>query len=79
MALESYYQDMSRYRDHECLKARTLHIEGVIPQDRTGDGVKRHLNNILRQKTYGNQQPGEATSVLIIPDFTKQLEIEANI
>lgn len=55
VALESYYQDMSKYKDHECLKARTLHIEGVIPADRTGDGVKRHLNNILRQKSYGTQ------------------------
>jgi hypothetical protein len=31
VALESYYQDMSKYKDHECLKARTLHIKGVLP------------------------------------------------
>lgn len=39
VALESFYQDMSRYKDHECLKARTMHIKGVLPHDRTGDGV----------------------------------------
>lgn len=36
VALESFYQDMSRYKDHECLKTRTLHLKGVIPEDRTG-------------------------------------------
>jgi hypothetical protein len=40
VALESFYQDMSKYKDHECLKARTMHIKGVLPHDRTGHGVE---------------------------------------
>ena len=70
MALESFYQDMSRYKDHECLKARTMHIKGVLPHDRTGEGVEAYLNDILRQKSYGNEFPGKVTDVLIVPDFT---------
>jgi hypothetical protein len=31
VALERFYQDMSKYKDHECLKARTIHIQGVLP------------------------------------------------
>lgn len=44
VALETYYQDMSKYKDQECLKARTLHIKGVLPQDLTGDGIEKYLN-----------------------------------
>lgn len=66
---------MSHYRDHECLKTRTLHIKGVLPDDRTGNGLEMHLNNILAEKSYG-LEPGKVRSVLIIPDFTKQLGIE---
>lgn len=79
IALESYYQDMSHYRDHECLKTRTLHVKGVLPDDRTGNGIEAHLNKILAQKSFNNRDPGKVRSVLIIPDFTKQLEIELKI
>jgi hypothetical protein len=79
VALESFYQDMSRYKDHECLKARTMHIKGVLPHDRTGDGVQHYLNKILKNKSYGSENPGKVTSCLIVPDFTKQLEIEGKI
>ena len=75
IALESYYQDMSHYRDHECLKTRTLHIKGVLPDDRTGNGLEMHLNKILAERSYGDS-PGKVRSVLIIPDFTKQLGVE---
>jgi len=58
VALESFYQDMSRYKDHECLKARTMHCKGVLPHDRTGLGVESYLNSILKQRSYGNENPG---------------------
>ena len=70
---------MSKYKDQECLKARTIHIKGVLPQDRTGEGIDNYLNSILKQKAYGSQTPGKVISVLILPDFTKQLELEAKI
>lgn len=81
IALESYYSDMSRFKDHECLKTRTLHIKGVLPDDRTGSGLEAHLNKILAQKSYIGQPGGvgKVRSVLIIPDFTNQLEIELKI
>ena len=50
VALETFHQDMSRYKDHECLKTRTIHLKGVIPEDRTGQGIENHLNKILKTK-----------------------------
>jgi hypothetical protein len=52
IALESYYQDMSKYKDHESLKVRTLHLKGVLPEDRTGQGIESHLNHILARRSY---------------------------
>ena len=80
MALEYYYQQMSQYKDQECLKARTLHIKGVFPKDRTGEVLERYLNDILKSQTYGQSEiPGQVQSILVIPDYTKQLEIQSNI
>jgi hypothetical protein len=31
VALEAFHQDMSKYKDQECLKTRTIHIKGVLP------------------------------------------------
>lgn len=70
VALESFHQDMSRYKDHECLKTRTIHLKGVIPEDRTGQGIENHLNKILKKRQLRNHR-GKVMSTLIIPDFTK--------
>lgn len=48
VALESFYQDMSKYKDHECLKTRTIHVKGVLSNDRTGDEIEKYLNTILK-------------------------------
>lgn len=69
---------MSRYKDHECLKTRTLHLKGVIPEDRTGQGIENHLNKILMKKQMRSSR-GKVMSTLIIPDFTKQFELECEI
>ena len=80
VALEVFYQDMSRYKDHECLKTRTLHVKGVLPQDSTGLGIERHLNQILQKRSFNSgTSAGKVTSVLVIPDFTKQLALEAKM
>ena len=73
IAYETFYKDMSRYKDQECLKTRTLHLKGVLPQDTTGLGVERHLNKILQHLFLNKKlsQQGKVTSVLVIPDFTK--------
>ena len=70
---------MSKYKDHECLKARTLHIKGVLSHDRSGDGILSYLNKILKQKAYGTQVPGKAITILIIPDFKSQLRIDSQM
>jgi hypothetical protein len=58
VALESYYQDMSKYKDQECLKARTIHIKGVLPHDLAGEGIEKYLNSILEKKNFGYQGVG---------------------
>lgn len=58
VALESYYQDMSKYKDQECLKARTIHIKGVLPHDLTGEGIEAYLNKVLKENSFGYRQPG---------------------
>ena len=45
---------MSKYKDHECLKTRTIHVNGVLSNDRTGNGIERYLNDILRKRTFGS-------------------------
>ena len=79
VALETFYQDMSKYKDHECLKARTVHIKGILPQDRTGDGIVNHLNKILKKKSFANLVPGKVVSCLVISDFTRLLDLEGKI
>jgi len=44
---------MSKYKDHECLKARTLHIKGVLNHDKTGEGLELFLNDILKKLSFG--------------------------
>jgi hypothetical protein len=39
VALECFYEDMSKYKDYECLKARTLHLKGVLPLDKSGEMI----------------------------------------
>ena len=41
---------MSRNLDHDWLKARTLHIKGIPPEDRTGNGLKTVLDNFLKNR-----------------------------
>lgn len=40
---------MSKNRDHEWLKARTLHIKGIPPEDRSGNHLKTVLERAVSQ------------------------------
>ena len=40
VALESYMADMTQFKDSECLKSRTILVKGILPQDRTGEGIE---------------------------------------
>lgn len=44
-AYSVYHTFMSKNRDHEWLKERTLHIKGVPPEDRAGNALKRVLES----------------------------------
>ncbi len=47
IAYQFYHRGMSKNFDHEWLKARTLHIKGVPPEDRSGNNLKHTLERIL--------------------------------
>lgn len=42
-----YYKEMSRNKDHEWLKARTVHVKGIPPEDRSGNNLKHILERVL--------------------------------
>ena len=49
-AKETYREvekEKCRLKDYEWLKARTLHVRGLLPKDRRGDMLKNELNLML--------------------------------
>jgi hypothetical protein len=54
---------MSKNKDHEWLKARTIHVKGVSPEDRSGNVLKHILERSLRGRG------GQVLGVLVVPDF----------
>jgi hypothetical protein len=50
---------MSKYKDQECLKARTIHIKGVLEFDYSGEGIEKYLNDILKENSFGYRKPGK--------------------
>ena len=65
---------MSRNKDHEWLKARTIHVKGLLPDDRAGNQLKLVLERVLAQS-----DNGQVLAVLLVPDFVKQLSYESKI
>jgi hypothetical protein len=65
-AKESYKEqemEKNKHKDYEWLKARTLHVRGLLPKDRRGDMLKNELNMILKSSG------GRVLDVVVIPDF----------
>lgn len=54
---------MSQNKDHEWLKARTIHVKGIPEEDRTGNSLKMVLERVL------SETDGEVLAVLVVPDF----------
>lgn len=61
---------MTRRTDHAWLKERTVHIKGIPPEDRTGNGLRIALDHFLAE------HGGKVVAVQIVPPFHKILEIE---
>jgi hypothetical protein len=47
IAYQFYHRSMSRNTDHEWLKARTIHVTGIPPEDRTGNHLKHVLDRVV--------------------------------
>jgi hypothetical protein len=48
IAYQVYHRAMSKNKDHEWLKARTIHVKGIPSEDRTGNVLKSMLERQLR-------------------------------
>lgn len=74
---------MSKNHDHEWLKARTVHIKGIPPEDRSGNNLygKLIIGNNLRATLERVISPtgGQVLGVILVPDFVNQLVIEGKI
>lgn len=64
---------MSKNKDHEWLKARTVHVKGLSPDDRSGNYLKHVLERVI------GPHGGEVLAVHLVPDFVNQLELEGKI
>ena len=64
---------MSKNKDHEWLKARTIHVKGIPHEDRTGNGLKLLLERVLKDTD------GEVLGIIVVPDFVRQLNLESKI
>jgi len=69
-----YYSEMSKKRDHEWLKARTMHIKGIPEEDRAGNGLKTLLETFLKQNGSGS-----ILAMQIVPPFHKIFNIEVQM
>ena len=55
---------MSRNKDHEWLKARTIHVKGLSGEDRAGNMLKTVIERALPPDSGGS-----VLAVLLVPDF----------
>ena len=63
IAYQFYHNEMSKNKDHEWLKARTVHVKGLPPEDRSGNNLKAVLERVI------SPVGGEVLGVLLVPDF----------
>lgn len=56
-------KEKCRIKDSEWLKARTLHVRGLLPKDRRGDMLKNEINLMLQPIN------GKVLDIVVIPDF----------
>ena len=57
-------------KDYEWLKARTLHVRGLIAKDRRGELLRNELN-VMLQPTQGR-----VLDVVVVPDFQRLFDLE---
>jgi hypothetical protein len=63
-------RERCKYKDFEWLKARTLHVRGLLPNDRRGDLLKNELNIMLEPVK------GQVLDVVVIPDYQVLFDLE---
>ncbi|CDW80986.1 transmembrane protein 63c [Stylonychia lemnae] len=63
-------KEKCKVKDYEWLKARTLHVRGLLPKDRRGDMLKNELNLMLEPIQ------GKVLDVVVIPDFQRLFDLE---
>lgn len=54
---------MSKNHDNEWLKARTVHVKGIPPEDRSGNQLRAVLERVLAPSG------GHVLGLILVPDF----------
>eukprot|EP00347_Sterkiella_histriomuscorum_P002304 403368673 len=73
IAYQFYHREMSKNHDHEWLNARTVHVKGIPPEDRSGNILRASLERVIAPTG------GQVLGVILLPDFVNQLVIEGKI
>jgi len=69
-AYVEYEREKNRVKDHDWMRARTLHVQGLLPKDRRGDMLRNEIEVML--KPIG----GKVLDVVVIPDFQSLFDLE---
>lgn len=75
----SRFDVLSRTKNHEWLRCRTLHISGISPLERNVSKLKERLNFFLKQKIQNvneNEKENLVVEVSFIPDYKNLSELE---
>ena len=63
-------REKSRVKDFEWLKARTIHVRGLLPKDRRGDLLRNEMDALLEPIK------GRVLDVIVTPDFSRLFDLE---
>lgn len=63
IAYQFYHREMSKNHDNEWLKARTVHVKGIPPEDRSGNQLRAVLERVLAPSG------GHVLGLILVPDF----------
>jgi hypothetical protein len=68
---EEQQEERCKVKNHDWLRARTLHVRGLFPKDRRGDMLRNELDTLLKPVN------GKVLDVVVTPDFQDLFALES--
>jgi hypothetical protein len=69
-AYVEFEREKCKVKDYDWLRARTLHVQGLLPVDRRGDMLKNEIEAMLKP------MGGKVLDVAVVPDFQTLFQLE---